>query len=202
MTLNSLPSRPGPHPHPSYGTGSAIGRLEIPRHWPFRGRAGRAAIPTRCVWAWDGWGIPPLPSEAGNVVLAGHRDTFFRSLGEIRKGDRHLFAYTGGNLSLYRRLDIRGRTHGSGVIMPTRRTGLTLVTCYPFYYVGRRPATLHRARAARRRGGRCPPSAPVLSPRRRRVTGAQPHIRPASLGYSTVTLRPRPPRPVSPGDKR
>jgi LPXTG-site transpeptidase (sortase) family protein len=80
-----------------------------------------------------------LPGEPGNVVLAGHRDTFFRSLREIRPGDRislrtpaGSFPYTVDWTSVVNPTD-------TSVIKPTASSALTLVTCYPFYYVGSAP---------------------------------------------------------------
>jgi sortase A len=121
-----------------FAQGSAIGRLEIPRlglsvvvleggdHGTLRLGVGR--LPNSS-----------LPGEAGNVVLAGHRDTFFRSLREIRPGDeislrtpQGTFPYTVEWMRVVNPAD-------TSVLMPTAAPALTLVTCYPFYYVGSAP---------------------------------------------------------------
>jgi len=77
--------------------------------------------------------------EDGNVAVAGHRDTFFRSLEQIRAGDRVVVERAGGR-SEY-------EVEWAAVVEParvevTREAGypaLTLVTCYPFHYVGEAP---------------------------------------------------------------
>jgi sortase A len=80
-----------------------------------------------------------LPGEWGNVALAGHRDTFFRPLRNIRLGDEIIFE-TPTRKFEYRVESIR-------VVAPTEirvlesSTGndLTLLTCFPFHYVGPAP---------------------------------------------------------------
>ncbi|MGH9379846.1 MAG: class D sortase [Thermoanaerobaculia bacterium] len=77
--------------------------------------------------------------EADNIVLAGHRDSFFRRLGELEVGDR-IALERGGMTETYAvewarvvkpdRVEVAGRTGYSS---------LTLVTCYPFWYVGNAP---------------------------------------------------------------
>lgn len=80
-----------------------------------------------------------LPGEQGNIALAGHRDTFFRSLRNIRPNDEiRLTTFT--NSSTYR-VDW-AKVVGPGdteVIKSDSRSLLTLVTCYPFYFVGTAP---------------------------------------------------------------
>ncbi len=80
-----------------------------------------------------------LPGEAGNICLAAHRDGFFRGLGALRAGDAvRLTTRTG-------RYDYRvgaARVVGpndTAVLSPTRRPTLTLVTCYPFAWIGPAP---------------------------------------------------------------
>jgi sortase A len=80
-----------------------------------------------------------LPGEAGNVALAAHRDTFFRPLRNIHKNDEITLTTVTG---LY-----RYRVDSTTVVQPddisvlghTNQSILTLVTCYPFYYVGSAP---------------------------------------------------------------
>ena len=81
----------------------------------------------------------PLPGEAGNSALSGHRDGFFRSLDGVKQGDvltlRTLeadYSYRVDSISIVDPLDI-------SVLEPTEASVITLITCYPFYYVGSAP---------------------------------------------------------------
>jgi len=79
------------------------------------------------------------PGEPGNVAIAGHRDGFFRGLKEIRTGDAIEVATPGGRRS-YRVDNIRiVRPDDVRVLEPTAAPTLTLITCYPFYFVGSAP---------------------------------------------------------------
>jgi sortase A len=80
-----------------------------------------------------------LPGEPGNVALAGHRDGFFRGLKDIAVGDtmeletvRGSEAFVVENVWLVTPNDV-------WVLDPTPKESLTLVTCYPFYFVGSAP---------------------------------------------------------------
>jgi LPXTG-site transpeptidase (sortase) family protein len=80
-----------------------------------------------------------LPGTMGNIGIAAHRDTFFRSLHEIRADDmirvrtRHgVFQYVVDRTEVVAPTAIQ-------VLHQTSHTELTLVTCYPFYYVGPAP---------------------------------------------------------------
>jgi sortase A len=81
----------------------------------------------------------PLPWEDGNSALAAHRDTFFRPLRDIRPGDELHLSTVHGNF----RYQVRGTMvvdpNDVWVLDPTSRPTLTLITCYPFNYVGRAP---------------------------------------------------------------
>ena len=76
---------------------------------------------------------------AGNTGLAGHRDTFFRGLKGIRTGDRITMTTTNGVLEYIVRHTRVVDPDDVSVLSPTGRPTLTLVTCYPFYYVGSAP---------------------------------------------------------------
>lgn len=79
------------------------------------------------------------PGGLGNVALAGHRDTFFRSLRNVRDGDDILLTTRTGN-QLYEVESIRiVLPQDVYVLNDIGRPLLTLVTCYPFYYVGSAP---------------------------------------------------------------
>ena len=80
-----------------------------------------------------------LPGEPGNMGIAGHRDGFFRVLRDIRKGHR-LEVRTPGTRYVY---EVSGVSivdaNDATLLAPTREASLTLVTCYPFYFVGPAP---------------------------------------------------------------
>jgi sortase A len=80
-----------------------------------------------------------LPGDTGNVVLAAHRDTFFRRLGELKSGDIIRLAVPGRQyVYSVRFADIVGPNE-TWVLEPSPGQSLTLVTCYPFYFVGPAP---------------------------------------------------------------
>ena len=80
-----------------------------------------------------------LPGEKDNVVLAGHRDTVFRGLGDVKIGDLAEIETSAGTfvyqIEKQRIVESDDRT----VIVPYEDAVLTLVTCYPFDYVGNAP---------------------------------------------------------------
>jgi sortase A len=80
-----------------------------------------------------------LPGEAGNAAFAGHRDTFFRSLEGVRSGDEIVVTtYTGRHR--YRVRDTRVVSpRDVSVLDPTVEPTLTLITCFPFRYIGPAP---------------------------------------------------------------
>jgi sortase A len=115
-----------------------IGRIEIPRLGVSAVvKAGSDARTLRLAVGH----IPgtALPGEQGNVGLAGHRDTFFRRLRDIRPDDR-IRVVTPEGTFVYKvaRTDIVMPTD-VWVLDPTDRSVLTLVTCYPFSYIGSAP---------------------------------------------------------------
>jgi sortase A len=81
----------------------------------------------------------PLPGAEGNVAIAGHRDTFFRKLEGIQPGDsiqvatlRRTYEYVVNSTEIVDPEDTQ--------VMESRaRPELTLITCYPFYFVGAAP---------------------------------------------------------------
>jgi sortase A len=80
-----------------------------------------------------------LPGQPGNVGLAGHRDTFFRPLKDLRIKDEVQFSTLKGNFK-YEVESLRVvEPDNVGVLAPSGENVLTLVTCYPFYYVGPAP---------------------------------------------------------------
>ena len=79
------------------------------------------------------------PGEQGNVGIAAHRDGFFRGLKDVRLGDRieleargGKFQYAVDNIEIVEPSDV-------SVLRARPQPSLTLVTCYPFYFVGDAP---------------------------------------------------------------
>jgi len=80
-----------------------------------------------------------MPGAPGNCVIAGHRDTHFRVLQDIRRGDDIILETAGGRY-LYRVKDIRVVSpYNTGPLQPTQGAVLNLITCYPFSYLGSAP---------------------------------------------------------------
>jgi sortase A len=79
------------------------------------------------------------PGEKGNVGIAGHRDGFFRGLKDVVKGDT-LELETLSGKETYRVADIWiVQPEDVQVLDPTPEPAITLVACYPFYFVGHAP---------------------------------------------------------------
>ncbi len=80
-----------------------------------------------------------LPGTSGNCVIAGHRDTHFRVLKDIREGDDIVLQTAAGQF-LYRVRRTRiVEPENTGPLQPSSNAQLNLITCYPFYYVGSAP---------------------------------------------------------------
>jgi sortase A len=80
-----------------------------------------------------------LPGQRGNVGLAGHRDTFFRPLRNVRADDVIVVSTEEGDFR-YRVVSTKVvDPHAVEVLNPTEVETLTLVTCYPFFYIGAAP---------------------------------------------------------------
>lgn len=120
------------------GPDGLIGRIEISRIGlsavVFEG-VGKDTL-RRSVGHIPATGLPGLP---GNMGLAGHRDTFFRPLRNIFLDDLITLTTLRGEFR-YRVVSTRvvSPTEVS-VLNPTKNETLTLVTCYPFYFVGAAP---------------------------------------------------------------
>src|SRR5579872_824167 len=79
------------------------------------------------------------PGERGNLVLAGHRDTFFRELRGIRKGDEVTITAPGGEFQYQVESTAIVQPEQTEVLKSDGGATLTLITCYPFRYVGNAP---------------------------------------------------------------
>jgi sortase A len=132
------PAAPAHKPRAAVPSASIIGRIEI-------SSAGVRAIIVdgtaneslrRAVGHIEG---TALPGEPGNVGLAGHRDTFFRGLRNVQKDDAIVIRTLEGTYE-YRvsSLQIVGPDDVE-VLQASAAPTLTLVTCYPFDYVGPAP---------------------------------------------------------------
>lgn len=80
-----------------------------------------------------------LPGETGNIGIAGHRDTYFRALKDIRTDDE-IQIQTATGLSSYKVDSVQiVAPDDTGVLAPSAGSAITLVTCYPFYFIGAAP---------------------------------------------------------------
>jgi sortase A len=125
-------------PRPPVPEGSLVGRIEIPR----------VGVSTIVLEGVDnqtlrrGAGHIPetsLPGEDGNVGIAAHRDSFFRALKDIRKNDIIRVETLQGEFNYQVEWTQIVTPKDTQVLDPTAAPALTLVTCYPFYYVGSAP---------------------------------------------------------------
>ena len=143
-TIPALPGDPGPAspadapPPPSLAVPGALGELSVPRlglSWAVA--EGVAAGTLRRAPGW----IPGTarPGSPGNVGIAGHRDRHFRRLEEVAVGDELVLGTPAGPRR-YRVDWVRVVSPGeTGVLAPTGADSLTLVTCFPFRWVGPAP---------------------------------------------------------------
>ncbi|MGH9559803.1 MAG: class D sortase [Bryobacteraceae bacterium] len=115
-----------------------IGRLDIPRlHVSTIVLEGDDAHALRL-----GAGHVPgtaLPDSTGNVGIAAHRDTIFRPLRRIRPHDRILLTTMDGAFQYAVESTEIVSPADTAVLNSTGGQELTLVTCYPFYYIGSAP---------------------------------------------------------------
>jgi sortase A len=81
----------------------------------------------------------PLPWASGNSVFAAHRDTFFRPLEHIQRDDVIRFTTADIELEYVVRATKIVEATDVRVLAPTASSTLTLITCYPFTFVGPAP---------------------------------------------------------------
>jgi sortase A len=127
-----------PQPRPALKKGDVLGLMDIPRLGLSVAVLQGTSSRTLRLGAGHIEGTP-LPGEAGNSAIAGHRDTFFRDLKDIRPKDEiqlqtatALFHYEVDWVKVVDPDDL-------SVLAPSTESALTLVTCYPFYLVGPAP---------------------------------------------------------------
>ncbi|MGA8144570.1 MAG: class D sortase [Candidatus Acidiferrales bacterium] len=80
-----------------------------------------------------------LPGQPGNVAIAGHRDSFFRPLRNIQPGDAISIQTSDGGFQYQVESTEVVLPSDVHVLEPSGENTLTLVTCFPFYYVGAAP---------------------------------------------------------------
>lgn len=118
--------------------GSPLSRIEIPR-------LGVSVVVLEGIEPRDlrlGAGHIPgtaLPGETGNIAIAGHRDTFFRKLGQIRGQDRITLTTLQGSFAYSVESTQIVNPDAVEVLQPSDQPILTLITCYPFSYIGSAP---------------------------------------------------------------
>jgi sortase A len=137
--LDAQLARPGPRTADIVvDNGDVLGRLEIPRLKLSVIVAEGDDTGTLSVAAGH---LPdtPMPWAGGNSVIAAHRDSYFRPLQRIRNGDvvtlttiRGTFRYEVTDASVVEPDDL-------SVLEQTPHASLTLITCYPFSFVGTAP---------------------------------------------------------------
>ena len=139
---------PGESPDDAVGTsGTAVRRLE-PGAWVARLEAPAVDLKATVLEGSDDRTLrraaghiegTPLPGEPGNIGIAGHRDTTFYPLRKLETGDRlslttasRIFEYEVRDTWIVEPEDVH-------VLDPTTAAAITLVTCYPFNFVGNAP---------------------------------------------------------------
>ena len=130
-------------PHPPAASvapppGTVIGRFEVPSlhiSTPVLEGSDDATLARGAGHIED----TPFPGEPGNVGIAGHRDTVFRPLEHVKRGEvlqvttaDHVYRYTVTRTLIVNPDDVY-------VLDDTATPTLTIVTCYPFRYVGHAP---------------------------------------------------------------
>jgi sortase A len=123
---------------PDSAEGSLVGRIDIPRldlsAVVFEGTSDDTL--SRGVGHLRG---SAGPGERGNLVLAGHRDTFFRELRNIRQGDEVTIKGPDGEFAYQVESTEIVEPDQTEVLKPSDGATLTLITCYPFRYIGNAP---------------------------------------------------------------
>jgi len=132
------PAPPPAAKRPKLAEGDLVGRLEIPRL-------------NLSVMVMEGIGKKTLmlgaghipatsyPGLPGNSGIAAHRDTFFRKIRHIQENDVIRFTSPHGVLTYRVKTTSIVKPTDVHVLNPTPQETMTLVTCYPFFYVGSAP---------------------------------------------------------------
>jgi LPXTG-site transpeptidase (sortase) family protein len=83
-----------------------------------------------------------LPGAKGNAVVTAHRDTFFRHIVELKKGDEIIVRRNGERMIFQMTGYKVVKPSDVSVLKQTEEPMLTLITCYPTYYIGPAPERL------------------------------------------------------------
>jgi LPXTG-site transpeptidase (sortase) family protein len=134
----TLPNELAPHKPAPAAPAGLIGRIEIPRlgvsviviEGTSRTILGRAAGHIAGT---------ALPGQQGNIGISAHRDTFFRPLRNIRPNDTITLTTLAGEYRYHVVSTQIVSPSDVGVLKSGDDQTLTLVTCYPFYFVGPAP---------------------------------------------------------------
>jgi len=133
MTVTGPSRRP-----PDSAEGSLVGRIDIPKldisAVVFEGTSDDTLA--RGVGHLKG---SAGPGERGNLVLAGHRDTFFRELRYLQQGDEVNIMGPHGEFEYKVESITIVQPDQTEVLKPGDGSTLTLITCYPFRYIGNAP---------------------------------------------------------------
>lgn len=135
---------------PAPADGDPIGEIEIPRLGltVMVAQGDSPAILQRGV---GHVATTALPGTPGNVVLAGHRDTFFRPLRGVHVGDAITVRTGDGEFTYLVSSTAVVQPTAVEVLEPTAEPTLTLITCFPFSFLGSAPERfVVRARAVER----------------------------------------------------
>jgi sortase A len=134
----STPAAPTERPLPPPAPGSIIGRLDIPRlhiSAPVEAGEGDDVLDFAVGYLAD----TPLPWLSGNSAFAAHRDRLFRPLEHIRAGDSVWLSTEHGDLEYQVIRTLIVKPEDVWVVGPVPNVDLTLITCFPFQYVGHAP---------------------------------------------------------------
>jgi sortase A len=130
--ISEMSQAPVPEP------GELVGKLEIPRIG-ISVMVVEGVDPAELEHAAGHIPGTALPGQPGNIGIAAHRDTFFEPIAAIRPGDtmtvetiEGMYRYRVTTTEVVYPQDI-------SVLYPIGRDTLTLVTCYPFHYIGAAP---------------------------------------------------------------
>lgn len=119
--------------------GEVVGTLEIPalkRKLPIV----EGASPEDLEKGVGHYSASAYPKQHNQIVLSGHRDTVFRQIGTLKKGDQLIIRLSYGSFSYtIRRMKIVDKDDRSVIHSTAPTEELVLTTCYPFRYVGNAP---------------------------------------------------------------